>query len=454
MADVDEQLGVDDAEALDDIAVDPANIPVDNVGTRPSPDKTIKRFRAPTDRSATEDASNVPEGGWRGRLSNGFNRLSGGAPRNLEQKKEEAKEKIKEEAKSAVKKEAKAVAKNVAKKAGARIAAAGARAVALATSEIWGPIVLVLLAIVGVIIIIAIIVAIAQSGQFGSSFHQDSDKNTQMTALANAGDVFARRELDAADIPLILKALDTIEQKAKNKNDIPALDIIKELRTKLQTYTSGDSKVDRQNLIDAQKLILKLSSLGYGTALTQFTTSAALAELSKLIDKKRIGTNHDNDEAGLTSGYIKRKLSRPGTPDPVPLNPMVPLFLLAIDREFGPVIVSSIVGTHPRETVDDKGKSTGRQSAHWTGNGMDIAAIRGKAVDSNQTEAKDLLQWVLDHQSELEQKGIRISQTIGPAQYSNLQLRRGQKITDGSQGVKSGHEDHFHIGFYPIGGLQ
>lgn len=443
-----EQINLDDV-SYDQPEVDPAvNVPVDSVSSgQPSLNQPTKRFRAPTEHRAGENSAEVPQGGWRGRLSSGFNRLSG-APRNVEQAKEKVKDDLKNEAKSAVKKEAKAVAKNVAKKAATRLAAAGARAIAVATSEIWGPIVLVLLAIVGIIVIIAVIVSIAQSGQFGSSFHQDSDKNTQMIALANAGDVFARRELDATDIPAILKALDAIEQKAKNKNDTPALDIIKELRTKLQTYTSGDNKVDRQNLTDAQKLILKLSSLGYGTALTQFTTSAALAELGKLIDKKRISTNHANDEAGLSSGYIKRKSLRPGTPDPVPLNPMVPLFLLAIDREFGPVTVSSIVGGHPRETA------SGNQSAHWTGNGMDIAAIRGKAVDSNQTQAKDLLQWVLVHQKELEEKGVRISQTIGPAQYADLQLRHGQKVANANEGYKSDHEDHFHIGFYPIGGLQ
>lgn len=269
MTDVDENLGVNETEALADVAPDPAaEVPVDGLNAGPaSPNQMPKRFRAPTNRSVTDSAPNVPEGGWRGRLSSGFNRLSG-APRNVEQAKEKVKDDLKNEAKSAVKKEAKAVAKNVAKKAATRLAAAGARAIAVATSEIWGPILLVLLAIVGIIVIIAVIVSIAQSGQFGSSFHQDSDKNTQMIALANAGDVFARRDLDATDIPAILTAMDDVEKQAsaKSPKDQAAIDIATVVRTKIKTYSSSDSKVDQQTMKEVGEQLLKLSAMGYGDA--------------------------------------------------------------------------------------------------------------------------------------------------------------------------------------------
>ncbi len=265
MADIDEQLGADEIEAP---SVDSLQSNVDSPSSTnqaTSLNAPAKRFRAPTTDRPTETASSAPVGGWRGRLSSGFNRLSG-VPKSVDQAKEKAKDKVKDEAKSAVKNTVKSGVKNVAKKVAASVAKKVAVSVAAATSEIWGPVLLVLMAIVGVIVIIAVIVGIAQTGTFGSSFHQDSDKNTQLIALANAGDVFARRQLDAGNITAFRSAMDGVEKEAKAKTpiDSDAIKIIEAIRTKLATYSSSDSKVDVKTLQEIHDLLDQLSAKGYG----------------------------------------------------------------------------------------------------------------------------------------------------------------------------------------------
>lgn len=150
------------------------------------------------------------------------------------------------------------------KQAGKAVAAEGATAAAAATAPIWGPIVAVILGIGLAILIIAMFVGVGDSGQFGSRFHRDSDQNQELTALAYAGDVLARRELDAKDIPKVLTALTKVEQKAKEKNDTDSIHAIATIRSKLSTYSSTDGKVDKSTLRDVQSLLLQLANKGYG----------------------------------------------------------------------------------------------------------------------------------------------------------------------------------------------
>lgn len=205
-------------------------------------------------------------GGFRNGVGNAINSLMGRQRQEDETVKDKAKNNVKEEAKDVAKKEVQQVAKTAVRRAATQVAAWGARAIAAATSEVWLPIVLILLAIGAVIVIIAIVVSIAQSGKLGSSFHIDASANTQLTALANAGDVFARRTLDASDIPAVSKALDSARPKAQTKNDTESVSAIDALKARLATFSSSDSKVDQQVLIDAATLLKTLSSKGYGTA--------------------------------------------------------------------------------------------------------------------------------------------------------------------------------------------
>ncbi len=365
----------------------------------------------------------------------------------------------------AAKTEAKAVEKKVAGQVAKKALLWAGRGIAAATSEIWGPILVVVLIIFFLIAsagAAAVSIGVSQSGIWGSTLAQQSPQKTQIETLANAGDIISRRSLDTTNIQQINTLLDKLKTQAQNnppkgqpKPDTDAVSIIDSIKAKLAIYTSNDSKVDQKTVDELGQLITKLSAKGYGNALTQYTTAEAVAQINNLLATNRITVpdEHDNDREGLTTGVIARKSStlkklQPGDPNPVPLNPMIPLFLLAIDKEFGPVDISSIVGTHDRLSGSDN------VSAHWNGNGMDIDVLKGKSVPSNQDVARDMLQWVLDHQKDLAQSGIIINQTIGPKQYGALQIKHGQQVKSADEGYLVGHEDHVHFGFQAVAGLS
>lgn len=179
-----------------------------------------------------------------------------------------AKTGVKEEAKKTTEKVARKAVSEVAKTATKQAIAWTGRAIAAATSEVWLPVLIIVLIVVGGIVAIAAAVAIGQNS--GSSPYQASANQTQQMTLANAGNLIARRNLDADSRAQLSTLLDTAKLTAQNnppkgrpKPDEEAIKLIDDIKAKLQTYTSNDSTVDQKSIDSISANALKLSSLGY-----------------------------------------------------------------------------------------------------------------------------------------------------------------------------------------------
>ena len=178
---------------------------------------------------------------------------------------------VENKVKTAVKNEARQLVGN-AVKTGAKTAASWvSKTVLAATSEVWLPILIIVLIIVGGGIAIAAAVAIGQNA--GSSTHQTSAAETQSLTLANAGNLIARRSLDNNDKTELSALLTTVKQLATNnppkgrpKPDTEAIALIDDIASKLATYSSADTNVDKKSIDSISNNVLKLASLGYDEA--------------------------------------------------------------------------------------------------------------------------------------------------------------------------------------------
>ncbi|MFA6082474.1 MAG: hypothetical protein WC773_03635 [Patescibacteria group bacterium] len=122
-----------------------------------------------------------------------------------------------------------------------------------------------------ILIIIAIAIAIAVSINGGSSPKQASASSEKTITLMNAGDIISRRQLDAASKQIILDVIKSAQSAATNnpptgrpKPDQAALDKLTDLSTRLATYSSNDTDVDKKSLIAMMDDINQLNIWGYG----------------------------------------------------------------------------------------------------------------------------------------------------------------------------------------------
>lgn len=179
-------------------------------------------------------------------------------------------EKMKDKAKDQAKQELKAGAKQ-AEKAVAKTAVKGAaRAAAVETAPAWIPVVTVILVILAAVIgigMFVVLIGVGNDGRLtGSTFKQDASQNNIDKLLANGGDVYSRRKLDASDLPNIIKAMDavTTQAKAKKPPDDEAVTIAAATKTLASSYSSSGSKVDQSALDTMRSNLDKLAGKGYG----------------------------------------------------------------------------------------------------------------------------------------------------------------------------------------------
>jgi len=303
----------------------------------------------------------------------------------------------------------------------------------------WGWLILgIIIALIGFVIFLSISV----SGILGSTPFQNSEANSRLELLQDAGSITSKRQLDAQDIPQLNSMMDKLIVKAQAKNDTEVVGWCNEIKTKLLTYGSNpNSQTDVNTIKDIRALLQKISAKGYGSYISSVVASAAEAEIQTDIDNGRIAfdVGHENDKAGIVKGVIVRCASKGG--EAVTIDPQLLVMISQIARNFK-INISSIVGCHSQSATIGK-----NMSQHWTGHAVDINYVDGVHVAPGSDKAKQLMKWLQTNNNTL---GFQVFQTIGPTDMTDLQIRRcknasGNGITD------SGHNNHVHIGVYQTG---
>jgi len=330
---------------------------------------------------------------------------------------------------------------------------------ATASSQSGGGGPIVQLAFIGLLIAAMIIIPIAAFGLFrGNGAVQstpiDPSPNSpahqyiqDLKRLTNTRDYLATAGPEVFDS--VSLALDKLEKElnstyADNSKHDDAITLLTQLRTELnniRTNTLTNPTLAKENAIkfttdrDAFELLMAdIVTPGKGNGSVNGST-----DCSQLADEPdKVKVDHPNDLAGLKTGSIVRK---DGTL--VPIDPLICQFLNTIvSNGIYPITLSSIVGTHSQNVAG----SSGRQSRHWTGHGVDIWEPKGGA-----SLAGKLMPWIYNNQATLRAGGIMPSQVIGPknsqADHQNYTRYAINGHISAPGFYVSGHNDHVHIGF-------
>ncbi len=167
--------------------------------------------------------------------------------------------------------------------------------------------------------------------------------------------------------------------------------------------------------------------------------TALLQQISTFINNGTISFSHDNDKnAMLGNGIVQRRV---GTGTVEISTKALRMYVYMANQGFK-FNVSSMIGGHSRCV---KGSSPCRESAHWSGRGVDINNINDFDIDTNrsresQNTLKNFMIVLNNMPTEISPRQI-ICSGNGVVDSSVLALQKGVS------GIVDGHLDHVHIGY-------
>lgn len=350
----------------------------------------------------------------------------------------DAKEAIKAESKERVKEVAKEAVKKAARAAAEKAVAWGARALAVATSEVWVPVVLgFILLVLTVIVIIFALYSFGGHGGGGLPILPSSieEKYAATSLLALSNDPQAKAEVITTEAK---KLRDQLVQTKKNA--------VTKYGTGSAKATAAAAMADDINGLLDQIIAVAVDPAGRIPLINQantkfadfqkqfselFFTAGKCADLKPFIDKKQfVVLKPVPNEALIIKGQMMNNAGQiwPASQD------LCSALVAALNAGYK-ITTGTLSYGHKRGTV------SGNQSRHWCGAAIDISHVNGRAATSSNDDAAALTKFWYDagHAGQ-----VHIGELIVPSAYKKYEMKNNADHQYGSK-VQAGHETHIHL---------
>ncbi|MEX1123567.1 MAG: hypothetical protein WEC81_00060 [Patescibacteria group bacterium] len=322
-------------------------------------------------------------------------------------------------------------------KAAAQATAQAVRAAVAATSEIWGPVLIVILIIVVIVAVIFILFSFSKgTGKGPAQYPATAYDQTQIVSLlAVSSDSNATREKVLTEINKMEERLNGLKSDARKKYNATKaqaagaeIDIIIEQINLLKPV--ADDPVGRKTIID--KINISLGSLAIKYPELLFSAGNC-GDLQSYIDGGQFVIARSPERSTIAKGYLVRgghsSIAR-SEQGQVQINPKlcnVILFVLKNGYDIGGVTL----------TFGHRKYSSGTTfSQHYVAEAIDIASLNGASFGSAKWKSQSSTLMQLLQQN---YKQLGIWELWGPTNFSvNDCKTTGQTI--------GGHDNHIHLG--------